>query len=154
MDDPVETYLRATVHADVPALLGTLAPGASLSSPLVGGAVFREPEDLGILFGAVYEILRDLRWEEHYRDGRMHTVLGRARVLGAELHDAMLLETDADGRVLTIRPHLRPWTGLSAFAIALAPRLTRHPGVLRRAGRAPTAPPGREKGAIPTQDRD
>lgn len=133
MDDQVEAFCRAATRADVDGMMVTLAPGGEMVSPLAGGAVFRRPDDLRILFGAVYGTLRDLHWDEHYRDGRVHTVLGSARVLGRELHDAMVVETDEQGRVQRIRPHLRPWSGLTAFALAMGPKLARHPDVLRRA---------------------
>jgi hypothetical protein len=45
----------------------------------------------------------------------------------------MLFELAQDGRIQTIRPHLRPWLALSAFAVLLAPRVARHPALVRRA---------------------
>lgn len=135
MTDHVATYLDASVRADTEALLGCLAADARLISPLVGGAVFTGEHDLRILLAAVYSSLAGLRWTERISQGRVHVIVGEARVLGRELTDAMILETDQQGRVLTIRPHLRPWTGLTAFAIALLPRLARHPGVIARSTR-------------------
>ena len=32
-----------------------------------------------------------------------------------------------------IRPHLRPWLGLTGFALLVGPQLARHPGVILRA---------------------
>lgn len=136
MIDHVGAYCRASERADVDALMATLAPGGEMVSPLAGGATFRNPDDLRILFAAVYGSLTDLRWEERYRDGSVHTVLGRARVLGREVHDAMVIETDDEGRLRRIRPHLRPRSGLTAFALAIGPRMIRHPGVLTRATRS------------------
>lgn len=131
----VENYCRAATTNDVDGLMSTLAPGAELVSPLAGGTVFREPEDLRILFNAIYSSLTEMVWEEHYQDGNVHTVCGRARVLGRPLYDAMIIETDEEGRVRRIRPHLRPWSALTAFALAMGPHLARHPGTLRRAMR-------------------
>lgn len=133
MNDHVTQFLRATERADVAAIMTTLSPEATLTSPLVGGAEFSNPRDLEVLLEAVYSTLRDLRWNETYRDGAAYTVLGTARVLGRPLHDAMILSTDDLGRISRIQPHLAPWSGLTAFALALGPKLARHPGVLRRA---------------------
>jgi hypothetical protein len=38
-----------------------------------------------------------------------------------------------NGRIRRIRPHLRPWLGLTGFALLVGPRLARHPGVILRA---------------------
>lgn len=132
MSRHVDAFKTASQGADIPALMTTLAPQACLVSPLVGGATFRGHDDLRVLLTAVYTTISDLRWTEHYRDGATHVVLGEGRVAGRSLTDATVLDTDDDGLITRIRPHLRPWSGLSAFAVAIGPRLARHPGVLRR----------------------
>ena len=45
----------------------------------------------------------------------------------------MVLELASDGKILRIRPHLRPWLALSVFALVLGARLMASPGVLWRA---------------------
>lgn len=45
-------------------------------------------------------------------------------------------ELAPDGRISTIRPHLRPWLALTFLALKFGPRLVRHPDVLRGAVRA------------------
>lgn len=134
-DTPLTRFLRAGEAGDVAAARGALHPDVRLVSPMAGGAVMRGPDDVALLLGEVYAVLRGLEWVEHYADGRVHTVLGRARALGVALTDAMLVTVAEDGRVLEIRPHLRPWAGLTAFSAALLPRLLRHPGLLARSTR-------------------
>src|SRR5690606_29536273 len=66
----VPDFCAAAGRHDVDAMLDTLAPGATLTSPLVGGAVFSGSADLKLLLGAVYGALRDLRWDEPIGVGR------------------------------------------------------------------------------------
>lgn len=44
-----------------------------------------------------------------------------------------LRELADDGRIKTIRPHLRPWLALTLFALVLGPKVARHPGIVLRA---------------------
>lgn len=97
--------------------------------------VFRGRDDLGILLRAVYASLRNLRWLDEAGEGRIRLLRGEARVGPFTLGDAMVLELAEDGRIRRIRPHFRPWLGLTAFALAVGPRLARHPGVMLRAMR-------------------
>lgn len=133
MSDDVSAFLRATERADVPAIMATLAPGAQLASPLVHGATFTGEKDLEILLSAVYGTLRNLTWEEAFEDGGVHTVLGTCTVWGRPIHDAMILRTNEGGRITHIQPHLRPWSGLTVFALAVGPKLARNPQLMRRA---------------------
>ncbi|WP_019284265.1 MULTISPECIES: hypothetical protein [Arsenicicoccus] len=139
MDDAVDVFKRAAVDADIPTLMTTLADDACLVSPLVGGATFRGHDDLRILLTAVYTTISGLTWTEHHRDGATHVVLGAGRVAGRPLVDAMIVDTNDAGMIQRIRPHLGPWSGLTAFAVAMGPKLARHPGVLRRAAQASAA---------------
>ena len=52
-----------------------------------------------------------------------------------KLADAMVCELDQDGLIRRVRPYLRPWLGLTFLALALGPKLARHPGVMLRAAR-------------------
>jgi hypothetical protein len=45
----------------------------------------------------------------------------------------MVLEVSDRGLIERVRPHLRPWFGLTAFAFIIGPKMLRHPGVLLRA---------------------
>jgi hypothetical protein len=133
--DAVAQYRAASEANDINALMETLAPGAELVSPVSGRFRFRGERDLRILLGAVYGSLSGLRWREQVGEGSMQVVLGDGKIGPFSVADAMVCELDGDGRIARIRPFLRPWLGLSALALALAPKLLRHPGVLLRAAR-------------------
>jgi hypothetical protein len=131
--DAVATFLAATRVNDVDRMVGALAPDAELISPLSGRMVFRGRESLRVLLGAVYGSLRGVRWQHYVGDGAIRVAVSEARVAGIEITDAMVLELDNTGRIRRIRPHLRPWLGITVFAVRIAPKLVRHPGVIRRA---------------------
>jgi hypothetical protein len=69
-------------------------------------------------------------------NGRVRLLRGEARIGPFRVGDAMVFELGEDGRITRIRPHFRPWLGLSAFAIAVGPQMMRHPGVILRALRS------------------
>jgi hypothetical protein len=136
--DAVARYCAASQANDMDALVDVLADDASLASPVVGRLVFRGKNDLKVLLTAVHRVLDDLRWTEQVGDGSHRVALGQARVLGLQVTDAMVFEIAEDGRIRTIRPHLRPWLALSVFGALLGTRLAARPGVVVRALRRPS----------------
>jgi hypothetical protein len=137
MDDAVDRYRVASQAGDLEGLVSLLASDAELVSPISGRMVFRGEHDLRVLFDAVYDTLSDLVWRDRLGDNRMALLRGDATIGPFKLGDAMFFELTPDGRIQRIRPHLRPWLGLSAFAIVVGAKLARHPGVLFRALRRP-----------------
>jgi hypothetical protein len=135
MDDAVARYRSASEANDIDALIATLAPDAELVSPLSGSLVFCGQQDLRVLLGAVYGAITGLRWREEVGDGSLRVVMGDGAIGPFRLADAMVCELDESGRIRRIRPYLRPWLGLSALALALGPKMARHPGVMLRAAR-------------------
>jgi hypothetical protein len=133
VDDAVARYRAASEANDIDALVGTLAPDAELVSPLSGRMVFRGKDDLRVLLSAVYASLRGWRWHEEVGDASRRVIIGRGKVGPFNVGDAMVLELSSDGQIQRIRPYLRPWLGLTGFALLVAPRLIGHPGVIRRA---------------------
>ena len=131
--DAVERYCAASAAGDIDALVESLADEPRVVSPISGRMVFRGREDARILLGAVYDVLSDLRWTTRVAEGRDRVVLAEARIAGIRLTDAMVFELADDGRIQTVRPHLRPWLALTVFAALLGPRVLRHPGIVRRA---------------------
>lgn len=136
VDDAIARYRAASEANDIDALMETLAPDAELISPLSGRMVFRGENDLRTLLAAVYGSLRGWRWREELGDGQQRLVLGEGTVGPFKLSDAMVYDLDEQGRITRIRPHLRPWLGLTGFALFVGPTLARHPGVIWRALRA------------------
>ncbi len=134
--DAVAGFRAASEDNDIDALMQSLSEDAELVSPLSGRMVFRGPDDLRVLLGAVYSTVDGLRWSRELVDGEVRVIIGECRIGPLKLGDAMILELAADGRVRRISPHLRPWLALTLFAVMLGPKLARHPGVLVRALRS------------------
>jgi hypothetical protein len=133
VDDAVTRYRAASEANDIDTLVELLEPDAELISPLSGRLVFRGVDDLRILLSAVYGSLRGWRWQEQVANDRLWVLVGEGKVGPFRLEDAMILEFSSEGRIRRIRPYLRPWLGLTGFAVLVAPRLARHPGVILRA---------------------
>ncbi|HST32722.1 MAG TPA: nuclear transport factor 2 family protein [Solirubrobacteraceae bacterium] len=134
MADAVSRYCAASEARDIDALMATLAPDATLVSPLSANAVFRGHEDLRILLTAVYGSMSELRWVEQIGEGTdMRVSMSEGRVIGARIGDAMVFDLDGDGLIRRIRPHLRPWFATTLLALLLGPKVARHPGVVLRA---------------------
>ena len=133
MDDAIEIYRSATEANDIDRLMTAFAPDAELVSPLSGRMVFRGADDLQHLAAAVYGTLKDLRWSEPIGVGDRRVLYGECRVGPVRMSDAMVLELAPDGRVKTVRPHLRPWLALTLFALILGPKVASNPGVVIRA---------------------
>ena len=131
--DAVARYRDASERNDIDALLETLTDDAELVSPISGRMVFRGRGDLRLLLGAVYGSLENLKWVKEVGDDRTRLVLGECFVGPVKLGDAMVFDLADDGRITRVRPHLRPWLGLTLFALVLLPKVGRHPGVIWRA---------------------
>jgi hypothetical protein len=133
MDDAVARYRKASEGNDIDALMTTLASDVELVSPISGRMVFRGQSDMRVLLGAVYGSLHGFRWSEEIGDGRRRVVIGEGPIGPFTIGDAMVFELGDDGLIQRIRPHLRPWLGLTVFALILGPKVTRHPGLVWRA---------------------
>ncbi|HUH81746.1 MAG TPA: nuclear transport factor 2 family protein [Solirubrobacteraceae bacterium] len=137
--DAVARFCAAAGANDLEGMLATLAPDAELISPLSARLVIRGRADLGVLLGAVYSSLSDLRWEAHTSEGSFASVIGAARSSGMRVDDALVFELGPDGSIVRLRPHLRPWLGTTVFALKLGLKLAPHAGVMLRAARAGAA---------------
>lgn len=133
--DAVTRFRKATEAGDIDTMMSTLAPDAELISPVSGRLVFRGRDDLRILLSAAYGSLANLRWTDEIGTGPRRVLLAAATIGPFHLTEALVLDLADDGRIRRLTPHLRPWLPLTLLAIKLGPRLARHPGVLRRAGR-------------------
>jgi hypothetical protein len=133
VDDAIARYRTSSEVKDIDGMMETLADDAELVSPLSGRMVFRGKDDLRTLVSVIYGSLDGLRWREELGDGSLRLVTGEAKVGPVKLGDAMICEMADDGRILRIRPYIRPWLGLTALALKVAPKMARHPGVLLRA---------------------
>lgn len=135
MEDAVGRYCAAVEAGDMAALEATLAPDVALPSPVIGRAVFRGREDVTALLTAVYRMLQDVHWERPVGGGPTRLAIARARVGPMRIDDAMVFELDGEGRILRIRPHLRPLLAMMLFFVMIGPRMLPRPGVVLRAVR-------------------
>jgi hypothetical protein len=133
MDDAVATYRTASEVNDLDALMATMAPDVEVVSPLSGRMVFRGPDDVRLLLGAVYSTVRDMHWNEEVGDDTARILIGTFKAGPFRASDAMAFDLAPDGRIRRIRPHLRPWLATTLFALLLGPQVARHPGVIWRA---------------------
>ena len=115
------------------ALAPTLSPQVELVSPLSGRMVFRGADDVMLLATQVYGSTRGLRWSEQFGEGNRRVVVSRGRIGPFRLDDAMAFELGADGRIVRLRPHLRPWLATTCLALILGSKLAPHAGVVARA---------------------
>ena len=133
MEDAVATYRTASEANDIDALMTAFAPDAVVVSPISGRMVFRGRDDVRRLLGAVYGTLRELRWQDPIGVGDRRVLYGECRIGPVRMTDSMVFDLDPDGRITTMRPHLRPWLALTLFALVLGPKVARSPGVVLRA---------------------
>ncbi|WP_029107109.1 nuclear transport factor 2 family protein [Mycobacterium sp. URHD0025] len=132
--DSVTAFCEATRSNDIDRLMTTLAPDAELISPLSGRMVFRGHDDLHALLSAVYGGLRELTWHEVIGEGQTRVAVSEGRLAGGlTITDALVFELDDNGQIRRLRPHLRPWLAITAFALMVGPKIARRPAVLRRA---------------------
>ena len=133
MDDAVATYRSASEANDIDVLMTAFADDAAVVSPISGKMVFRGRDDVRHLLDAVYGTLEDLSWTEPIGSGDRRVLYGECRIGPVRMSDSMVFDLGPDGRIQTMRPHLRPWLALTLFALVLGPKVARRPGVVRRA---------------------
>jgi SnoaL-like domain len=135
VQDAVASYCAASEAGDMAALEATFAPDVDLPSPLLGSFVFKGASDVGFVLRAVYGLIRNVRWDEPIGTGEKRLAIAHARVAGLAIDDAMYFELAEDGRIRSIRPHLRPLLATLVFTLLMGPRVIRRPGVVARAVR-------------------
>jgi hypothetical protein len=133
MDDAIAIYREASEANDLDRLLQLLTPDCGVVSPISGRMVFRGTKDLRVLLGAVYSTTRGMRWTEEVGDGAARVLIGEFKVGPLRMTDAMAFDLGPDGRIRRIRPHLRPYLGVTLFALSLGLKVAAHPGVVLRA---------------------
>ena len=131
--DSLAHYRSASEANDIGRLMETTTSDVEVVSPISGRMVFKGQKDVEFLLGAVYGVLRGLKWQEEIGSGDRRVLYGEARLLGVRLTDAMVFDLAPDGRIRRISPHLRPWLALTLFALVLGPKVGVRPGVVWRA---------------------
>jgi hypothetical protein len=131
--DALERFAKAGETSDVELVVSAYSPDGVLRSPIAGRFVFSGEDDLTTLMSEVYAVVKDTRFLARAVDGRTAMLNASSRVLGLRIEEAFVFELDADGRIESATVHIRPWLGLTVFAVVLGARMARHPGVIWRA---------------------
>jgi hypothetical protein len=129
----VELYRSASQANDIDNIMESLSDDVEVASPIVGRMRFQGQRDVRILFSAVYSLATGLEWHRELVGEHTHVLIGEMHVGPFRLSDAMVLDIGEDGRICRVTPHLRPWLGLTVFAVCLGTRLITKPGMLWRA---------------------
>jgi hypothetical protein len=138
--DALERYARAGETSDVALVLSAYSPDGVLSSPIVGRFTFRGPADIGAVMTEVYRVVKDTTFTRRAVEGRTAMLTAKSRVWGIRIEEAFAIDLDEDGRIGSATVHVRPWLGLTVFALALGLRMSSHPLVLWRAWRSRLGP--------------
>src|SRR5436853_6929820 len=131
--DSLSQYRSASEANDIARLMEATTADVEVVSPFSRRMSFKGQKDVEFLLGAVYGVLRGLKWQEEIGEGDRRVLYGEARLLGVRLTDAMVFDLAPDGQIRRISPHLRPWLALTLFAVVLGPKVGIRPAVVWRA---------------------
>jgi ketosteroid isomerase-like protein len=120
----MNSSFRAAVEArDLEAIRATLHPDVVFRSPAVYKP-YEGVETVMHLLSAVMRVLEDFRYlDELHGEGDTHALIFEAKAGGREVQGLDYLRTDADGLVTELWVMIRPLSGLSAVAQAMASEL-------------------------------
>jgi ketosteroid isomerase-like protein len=117
-----DAFRAAVEAADPDALTDALADDAVFRSP----AVFKPYEGkqivAAILVQGAMRVFEDFRYTDHLEDGDTAVLLFTARVGDRQLDGLDVLRFDAEGKVRELMVMVRPLSGLTALAEAMAQR--------------------------------
>jgi hypothetical protein len=114
---------RAAVEAkDFDAALELFAEDATLDSP-VAFKPFAGVEQVGFVLRAVAETFEDFRYTDEFDAGTSHALIFEARVGDRSVQGLDLIRTDDSGRITNLTVMIRPLSGLTALAEAMAAKV-------------------------------
>jgi hypothetical protein len=131
--ETVARFCAATQVLDIDAAMTALASDADLVCPVSARLVFCGHEDLRVLLRAVYRTIKHLHWQQICSGNDTSVWLVGGTVLGVRLTEVVVFDLGENGDIKRINIYSRPWLAHTFLAIALGPRLGRHPGLIRRA---------------------
>jgi hypothetical protein len=134
--------LRAAIEArDLSAAVDAFAPDGVVRSPFTDGVAFTGTEQVRTILSVVLEVLRDLRYTAHVRDGSRDALRGEATAAGRRLEFVDFYVLDDDGKIKEFTVFFRPLPGTTAalrlFGSALGARKSPARGRLIRVLAAP-----------------
>jgi hypothetical protein len=108
--------------------MAACADDVVVHSPLTDRHVFRGRDEVGRLFGIVYERFSGIRYHQVVGAGRDWALFGDGTVDGQPTEEALRLRLNQDGLIAEITFYIRPLPGLTAVMAALGPPLARSNG--------------------------
>ena len=125
------TFKEAIEAGDIDAALANLAPDVSFNSP-VAHKPFEGKEAVSGVLRAVSQTFEDFEYTDELVDGDTHALVFKARVGDKQLQGLDWLRLDADGLVSELTVMIRPLSGIMALGEAMAPKVARSSGSVRR----------------------
>jgi hypothetical protein len=121
----MSSSFRAAVEArDLDAMSAALHPDVIFRSPVVYRP-YEGREMVMHLLSAVLNVLEDFQYLDDLTGDGTHALIFQANAGGRELHGLDYLRSDADGLVTELWVMIRPLSGLTAVAEAMASALGR-----------------------------
>ncbi|HEV2981380.1 MAG TPA: nuclear transport factor 2 family protein [Solirubrobacteraceae bacterium] len=119
--------MRVAMEArDLDAAVDAFAPDAVVRSPFTDGVAFSGTDEIRVILAVVLEVLADLRYTEHVRDGDRGALRATATAAGLRLDLVDCYTLDENGKVRELIVFFRPLPGTTAalrlFGSALAAR--------------------------------
>lgn len=131
MPVPQQTHdpfpMRVAMEArDLDAAVDAFASDAVVRSPFTDGVAFSGTDQVRVILAVVLEVLSDLRYTDHVRDGDRGALRATATVAGRRLDLVDCYALDENGKVRELTVFFRPLPGTTAalrlFASALTTR--------------------------------
>ena len=130
--ETVRRFLEADATQDVAGLAAVLADDVELISPLTGAFRFHGRHDVSMVYGAAFELLKDVRVHTVTGSGDTWVFVFTAQTSAGLVEEFQLLRLDADGLIREITMAGRPLPGVLAVLGGIGVGLHRR-GVLGRA---------------------
>ncbi len=116
----MHAYAEAWVARDLDRVLSLLTDDVIFHSPLIDGPAFEGRDSVALIFAIALDAFEEPQYTHHFGGENSHVLVADTRVLGLPLKTTWLLELDPAARIREIWLMVRPLTGLTALAQAIA----------------------------------
>lgn len=130
----IAAWVEADRLLELPAMEAQLSPGVVLRSPLTDAFVFRGPRDVAQVFGAAFDLLRDIEIAAVTGSGDDWVVHGVNTLGGRNLEEIQWLRLGADGLIAEVTLFIRPVPAVIGLFARIGARLAARGVLPRRAG--------------------
>lgn len=128
LDDACEATVRmrrAAEARDAAGVVGTMAEGVVLRSPITGRVPFHGRDEVAEIVTLVFSVLNGVQYFADVGDQRTRALFYRAWVGREPVEEAMRVELNDVGEIEELTIFYRPLPGLTSFAAVLAPKVAR-----------------------------